>query len=293
MLLVISSEDLASVNMQKRLLEFDGWEELVNITFEEKQVHKYKDQAVMVNIKQYHLFYDHVDIAVSKALTEQGLEFKPDVVCFPTKHRSESGMKTLTVHPIGNYSTQAEYGGKPEELVPSAPMHMTMAHRLQVKHALKEYFGEPEYRITLEVTHHGPYLETPSFFIEIGSDEQSWVDERAAKVNANSMIDLLEMDLESECGQYPIAIGIGGGHYAPRHTDVLEKKQITFGHMVPNYAIDNISDAMLLKAFDRTPGASCVYFHRKSFKKDKYRKFVAWFEDQGLKTVRAGDLADL
>ena len=35
-----------------------------------------------------------------------------------------------------------------------------------------------------------------------------------------------------------VMIGIGGGHYAPRHTDVLRKTNCWAGHQLANYALE-------------------------------------------------------
>ena len=35
-----------------------------------------------------------------------------------------------------------------------------------------------------------------------------------------------------------VMIGIGGGHYAPRHTDVLRKTDCWAGHQIANYALE-------------------------------------------------------
>ena len=46
---------------------------------------------------------------------------------------------------------------------------------------LKQNLTE-EYSVTLEVTHHGPLIEIPCCFIELGSQEKQWNDKEAAKI---------------------------------------------------------------------------------------------------------------
>lgn len=289
-LIVISKEDPASVNICHELLRNPTWSLKQDLKFEDNDVHTYLNKALMVTINQYHLFYDNLDKQINSSLARNfGADLNLTAVIFASKHRSASGMKTLTVHPIGNYS-EAEYGGKPEELVPAAPHIMTMAYRLLHKHALNH---DLEHSVTFEATHHGPYLETPSFFIEIGSDEYAWNESKAAVAIAQTILDLLEMELEEHCKDYPIAIGIGGGHYAPRHTDVARKKRVSFGHIIPSYALDNISEQMLMSAFRQTPGAKYVYFHRKSIKKGQYRELKSWYEKHGHDVISSEDLEDI
>lgn len=288
-LIVISHEDVASVNIRDRLLELSGWEELKDLKFEGNKVNKFQDSAIMVNINQYHLYYDNIDQRVTDELTKHGLDFKPAAVIFPSKHRSESGMKTLTVHPIGNYN-KAEYGGKPGELVPAAPYLMSMAYRKLYDNALELNL---EHAVTFEVTHHGPYLETPSFFIEIGSDETAWVSEVSASAIAKTLVSILELNLKDRCKDFPVALGVGGGHYAPRHSDVARKKCVSIGHMIPNYALEGISNKMLSRALERTPDAKLIYFHKKALKKDQYRTLKSWFENEGFDVVSSSDLEDI
>ena len=293
-LIVISKEDIASVNICQRLLESEDytvseWVKEPELTFDSNEVYIYGNSAVLVTINKYNLFYDNIDTSVSSALGDQGLVFKPKAVIFASKHRSTSGMKTLTVHPIGNYS-KAEFGGKPEELVPAAAHTMTAAYK-----SLREIASEHnlKHAVTFEVTHHGPYLETPSFFIEIGSDETAWGDKTAARAIAKTIIEILDQDLETQCKDFPIAVGIGGGHYAPRHSDVARKKLISFGHLIPNYALDVLSERLLLLPLERTPGAKVIYFHRSALKKSRYRELLAWYTEQGFEAVRADDLSDI
>ena len=42
-----------------------------------------------------------------------------------------------------------------------------------------------EFEVTLETTHHGPLLDTPTLFIEIGSTEEHWGRTDAAEVWAD------------------------------------------------------------------------------------------------------------
>jgi len=81
--------------------------------------------------------------------------------------------------------------------------------------------------------------------------------QKPAEIIAKSLLELLETyhyeeDLPRDI---PVLLGIGGGHYAPRFTDVILEKKAAFGHMIPRYHIDsgNINDEMLEKALQATP----------------------------------------
>ncbi len=290
---IISKPDPASINIHSQLLEKGNWEEHTDLKFDNNPVYVNKSKATefwMVTINQRHLAYDNLDIAIR---SELGL--RPETIIYASRHRSASGMRTLTVHPIGNFSDSSEYGGRPHELVLSSPNMMTDAYRILVKKVKSvQQVQKFEYSVSFEATHHGPYLETPTFFIEIGSDENAWADIDASNLIAET---ILELDSEVR-DKYPVAIGVGGGHYTPRISDVARAKKIAFGHMIPTYAIGSdisemISTKVLRTAIEKTPEAVLVYFHRKALKKPVYFKLKAWFEEQGLSAVRTGDLEDI
>lgn len=260
-LVVISKEDTASCNIKCFLLKFGDWKE--HDVYDSEPSYILGD-AVMVTIDGIHLYYDNIDKKVEKQL---GL--KPDLVIFASRHRSESKLKTLTLHPLGNF-TEAKFGGVPGKLVPAAPRKITQALRI-----LTEEGRDLEHKISYEATHHGPYLETPTFFIEIGSDEDAWVEEPPAEAIARTILKVLK---EPKDTNDRIALGVGGGHYVPRLTEVALEYQIAFGHMVPTYALD-MPREMFRAAIDATPGAECVYFHRKYMKKSKYREIKEWMEE--------------
>jgi D-aminoacyl-tRNA deacylase len=288
-LIVISTDDPASMNISRCLKELASWKQKQDMKFENNDVFTYSDLALLVTISQYHLFYDNIASKVVETLKGQDFSCDIDVVIFASKHKSASGLKTLTVHPLGNFD-KAEYGGKSQELVPTAPHVMTMAYRYLNEFAKSHNL---EHSVTFEATHHGPYLETPAFFIEIGSDETCWADVKAGQTIAQAIMKVIDSDFTSHCDEFPIVIGIGGGHYAPRHSDVARKRCVSFGHIIPNYALNDIPDSMLRRALERTSGVTHVYFHRKALKKDQYRKLRSWFKEQGYPDISSEDLDEL
>lgn len=268
-LIIISKNDTASLNISENLLRLADWNEkgefLGNPVYE-------RENFMIATINDEHLYHDNVDLEFYETMG-----VKPEIVIFASRHRSESGLRSLTVHTPGNFS-KAELGGKSEELVPSCPLHFTNALR-----NLKVSGQELDHKVSFEATHHGPYLETPAFYIEIGSDESCWVEEVAGRAIAKA---ILSIKPEED----PIAVGVGGGHYAPRITDVALQSKLSFGHIIPSYALDDIKEEMLEKAMDKTPGAEYVYFHRKAMKKSRYRELRTWFENRGLTPVSQKDL---
>jgi len=274
MLLILSSgNDLASTNIKQRMLELGGWEE-AGQAFGSKALRR--GRFVVATFADEHLYHDHPDREASEALNEDW-----EAVVYLSRHRSASGNRSLTVHPIGNYGA-ADFGGTEGTLVPSAPRLMTAALR-----ALKRRAAALDYSVSYEVTHHGPTLATPTFFIEIGSGEKEWLEEPPAEAIARA---LTEADEEDDV----VAVGVGGGHYAPRFTDVCLERRLSFGHMLPNYQLKGKGPDEWERMFDlavaATPGTEAAYFHRKAMDKKAYRHLAGYAGERGVSVVRAADL---
>jgi D-tyrosyl-tRNA(Tyr) deacylase len=170
---------------------------------------------------------------------------------FPSVHRSESGTPTVTVHPLGNPGPTADVGGRPRSLVATAPRLQTHALRRIAEVGPAEGFAA-----TFEATHHGPYLENPAFFVEIGIKDEDPPPDGLVKSYARILPDLHEDPMDR------IALGVGGGHYAPRFTDLALRRQWAFGHILSRHGLATMSEATAHDALRRTPGAEGILFHR-------------------------------
>lgn len=272
-IIVTSKSDTASMNILENLLKLETWEKVDE--FQGNDVYK-NSNAMIIIIDELHIYSENFD---KKIRVELGIE--ANCIIFASRHRSESCTKTLTAHPVGNFK-DAKYGGLPQTLVPSSPYLMTSALRDLKKEADKENL---DYMVSFEATHHGPFLSTPTFFIEIGSCEKDWQDKIAGEVIAKTIL----KTISSEKKKDRVAIGIGGGHYTPRHTDIALSTDMSFGHIIPSYAID-VPEEMLEIAISETPNLNCVYFHRKAIKKQKYRELKDWFLEKGIEVVRKRDI---
>jgi D-tyrosyl-tRNA(Tyr) deacylase len=298
-LIVTSTEDAASMNIKERLLELGEWKDVGIFGFcpqpavdaapsaedTAPQPILARGSLRMVQISIGHLWADAIDAKFAAASGSA-----PSLVVFASRHRSQTGKATLTVHPIGNYGA-ADFGGTAGTLVPSAPREMTYALA-----RLKHHGAGLPYEISYEATHHGPLLSTPTFYIEIGSDESRWPDPSAAKAIAQTILELDGYRREEGAGapaSLPsIAVGVGGGHYAPRHTDAALAGLASFGHIVPNHALDAEPEKRIQMALDATPGAKAVYLHRKSMKKPLVRTLEGWCAERGIAVLRGAGKSD-
>ena len=76
----------------------------------------------------------------------------------------------------------------------------------------------------------------------------------------------------------------------PRITRVALENKMSFGHMVPSYALENIDAEMLEQVMERTPGVQNVYFHRKGMSKPRLRELRELCETVGLQPVSSNDI---
>lgn len=273
-LFICSEPDLPSVNMRAQLLDAGGWEEIPGD--DACTLHRKEDVYIM-SVPGLHIRQDRID----ETAAARGIE--ADTVVFMSKHASASGDPTLTVHPIGNYNDN-RLGGRERTLVPANPPLMTDALRL-----MDAYCDIPGFAVCFEVTHHGPWLDKPTFFIEIGSDERNWGDIGAACLLARVLTEMREND-------YPDVIGVGGGHYAPRFTEMALKHKVNFGHMVPWYQLEGHDDEDILRMVGDAAamtGTDAVYIHRNSLGKPMQRRVHDLIVGAGYEIVRSADLDPL
>jgi D-aminoacyl-tRNA deacylase len=243
---------------------------------------------VLVTIPDKKIRHENIDIEV-----HEQLHIDPKIAIFLSRHRSKTGEPTLTVHPIGNFS-DAQFGGQPKTIVPAAPKMMTHLLRL-IKKNLQS--TDLDYKVCYEVTHHGPFLQIPTLFTEVGSTEVQWQQKEPASIIATSLLELLHTYQYEEYfpTNIPILLGIGGGHYAPRFTDIAFQKKVAFGHMIPTYKIDEgtIDDEILEKTIQATPHLTAVYLHKKDLKKSQVTSYRNWFEKKGISLISSTELPDL
>ncbi|MDO9325099.1 MAG: D-aminoacyl-tRNA deacylase [Methanoregula sp.] len=177
-----------------------------------------------------------------------------DLVIFLSRHSSVNPVPVLTVHVTGNFGTAA-LGGSDRTLTRAAPAMMQATLRALAKHC-------PEgYRVSYEVTHHGPTgLHTPSFFVEIGSTEKEWTDPIAGRAVAEAVLDAVLLNA------VPL-IGFGGTHYAVRQTEIALSSRGAFGHIAHTREIAGLDETMIRRMQDES-GAVAAYIDRKAIDRE-------------------------
>jgi D-aminoacyl-tRNA deacylase len=266
---IASTEDTASMNISKQLIDHYNFEKLSE-TFHNRPVYTKKLQN-----EDTKLVFVNTEIVDTQFVGEI---FNPKLFIFLSRHRSTSGIPTLSVHTPGNLG-EAKFGGKPRKvsISPAAAMKNTLLEmaKLKEERALN-------YCVSYECTHHGPSLNIPTMFVELGSSLKQWKDTKAAEAVADAAVAAV-----FDCSSYSVVLGIGGPHYNDKFTKIALNSRRAFGHIIPKYAIANIDLAIMKQCIKRTVGAvDSAILDWKGIKGEHKPKIVAALKKLGLKSER-------
>ncbi len=260
-LILASREDEASMSMAGRLLEtvdFRGYPDYDGLLAHGDFLFSY--------IEVKHLFLENFD-QLFGSLSERVSD-----VIFLSRHSSKADIKSLTVHPTGNFNG-ALLGGREKRLSMSDPGKMTSTLR-----AMNQIYSGSTFSVTFEATHHGPLLDMPNFFIEIGTTEAQWKDDEALDTVVQSIMSPVKQGL-------PSYVGAGGGHYMPKVTRYAIENDVDVGHMISKHALEEISESMLLQSIEKTPNCKGFIVDRKGVK-SQAKQLISSISDQfSLETI--------
>ncbi len=169
-----------------------------------------------------------------------------DFIIFASRHQSEKGGKTLSIHAPGNFR-DADFGGEKRKVCPTSALFQKQFFEKLHKNAKK--FHLDEYRLTLECTHHGPLIDKPCIFVEIGSSETEWRDTKAAFVMAKTISEMISDFKKNPYNE--IAIGIGGPHYAPNFNKIQLDSNVAISHIISQYVFP-FTEEMIKEAIAKT-----------------------------------------
>jgi D-aminoacyl-tRNA deacylase len=271
-LVVASNRDPASLNIKRQILK--------NYNF--KEAAKMEDESIYeaeINLKKVRLVTLNSESIHAQNLTDQFADV--DLAVFISRHSSISGKPTLSVHTPGNLG-DAQHGGIPREvsISPANAMRETLKEMMRIKQERKL-----DYDVSYEGTHHGPSLNVPTMFAELGSSAEQWKDEDAADVVAHAA-----MEAVSTFGNSPArtVLGIGGPHYNYKFTHLALEKNMAFGHMIPKYAVSQTDEVMLKKCIQRTfEKVEAVILDWKGIKGEDKPRLMESIEKADLQTEKA------
>lgn len=231
-LIVASKKDTAGTNITTRLSQF-------------------RESPLLTGMKQgsgYDFYLVEDEIIYAENLDMEKIN-RYDFIIFASRHSSSKAdsQKTLSVHAPGNWR-DAEHGGKPGKICrASATFQKQIFEKL--KKVAKEYELDKDYSVTMEVTHHGPLIEKPCLFIEIGPTMEEWNDRQAGFVIAKTIDKTIKEYKENPYNE--IAIAIGGPHYCPSFNKIQASSNTAISHVISKN-IFPISEEMIQEAIDKT-----------------------------------------
>jgi D-aminoacyl-tRNA deacylase len=236
-LLVASSKDVASLNIKKQILNHYSFEKTAD-SFQENPVYE-----TDINQKLVKFVTLNQESVYAQNLADSFTQLQ--LVVFISRHSSESGTPTLSVHTPGNFD-KAELGGIPRRVSvsPANAMRDALKAMMRLKEEMKL-----DYEVSYECTHHGPSLDAPAMFAELGSSPEQWNDYEAAEAVAHAATEAISRFGSTSA---KTALGIGGTHYNARFTRMALENDVAFAHMIPKYAIPAIDTEILRQCIERT-----------------------------------------
>ncbi len=288
--IITYEECIAGQNMKKQLLSLFDFKD-TGETFEENPVYSFSSNGTVLcklyTTKTKHIICEHIDLRIPE-----------DKIIFATTHRSEQGVVSLCVHVPGNWD-RADLGGEEKFICTSMPFEMRVALLEMQKLA-----AGSDFEVTIEATHHGPAVNKPVMFIEIGSSDEHWHREDAGIINAKTIMQVVskrsridperadarkesasvgqnEQDSKAEGlaqtmeklheGFPPAVVVLGGGHYNQTANKLISKTEYSVGHICPKYALDKLTPKLLSDAVKKTPGFEMVVLDWKGLGGEKQR----------------------
>ncbi len=237
-LIVASNKDVASLNIKQRILRQFSFKEEAD-RFQGNQSFSallHSELVTLITLDGESVF------AQDLPMTFNDLK----LIVFISKHSSLSGTPTLSVHTPGNLN-EAKLGGLPQSVSVSPARAMRECLKAMMRIRLEESL---KYEVSYEGTHHGPSLEVPVMFAELGSNENQWNDAEAATAVARGVMEAIS--LTDRSSSMKTTLGIGGPHYNAKFTKLALEKEVGFGHMIPKYAIASLTVDVLRQCVART-----------------------------------------
>ncbi|HKZ88596.1 MAG TPA: D-aminoacyl-tRNA deacylase [Candidatus Bathyarchaeia archaeon] len=272
-LLIASGKDTASINIAEHVLKHYPFAK-TNQAFQETPVYSADiagKKVTFIMLKE-------------EAVNAQDLPdnfVNLELMVFISRHSSQSGKPTLSVHTPGNFAS-AELGGLPST-VSISPAN-AMQDALKALKRLKEEM-RLDYEVTYECTHHGPSLNVPAMFVELGSSPKQWSDLNAASAVAQAAMEAI---INFGKSKQPAVLGIGGTHYNQKFTNMALNGEAAFGHMIPKYAIQFVDSEILRQCLERTLERNeLAILDWKGIKSEDKQKLLILMQEVGLPFKKA------
>ena len=242
--IVCSTQDPASMNIRSNLLtNFDFVE--TEDKFDDYPIHDFVPKEELFEKKS--VFFDN---EIKLYTTDKQLivfenidkKINADIFIFASRHQSASKVVSLTCHSIGNFDL-ALYGGISSKLVKSNPFFLRSMYV-----ALCKFGKEIPFDIINEATHHGPYLDKASIFVEIGSTQKEWENKKAGDAVSKSIIEAIK-NYSEDC---LVALGLGGLHSCSEFNKIVISTNVAFSFICSKHSLEFINEDIINQMIEKT-----------------------------------------
>jgi D-aminoacyl-tRNA deacylase len=232
--LIAASKDEASMNMVNYLTSRKDFQ-MTNTDPQVYKSSKYRNVTLYLTNKDPLLLEDY------------SISDRPTSFVFLSKHRSASGIASLTCHSTGNFSQDTLYGGRSFELGMVNPSLLKACYNELYRN--RDFVSD--YQITLEATHHGPTsLNGSVIFVEIGSGPEQWKDSNAARVVCNGILDTSSSFHVRRSSR--VALALGGTHYPEKLNKILRETDFSVAYIATKNNLQFIDDKMIQQMIVRS-----------------------------------------
>lgn len=241
MKIVTGSDDLAGMNMAYFLKKDFGMD--------------------VIELNKHPVFAEQIEDVIGAG--------RGELIVILSKHSSEKKVRSLTVHPAGNFDTN-DLGGEKFRM---CPYNARFARSILLN--IHKYSEGMDYEVTYEATHHGPFSSNPIIFVEIGSTDVEYVDRDAGLIMARSVFEAYEDDADVKCG-------IGGLHYATKFTHIALRENIAMGHIAPKYRLNALNSQVIEEMKNKTIDCKGFLIEQKSFNSVGRKNLMEKMEELSL-----------
>jgi D-aminoacyl-tRNA deacylase len=271
--IIVSEKDVAGMNIKDKLLKNQEFS-LVQENFGKYPVFELANcinKTKLYTLEEDTIHAEHIDKKIDA-----------DYFIFATKHQAASGTHSLSVHVPGNFGL-AGAGGKDGFLCKTMSSFMKYAYRRMVEFNNLEKL---DFQVIQECTHHGPCIDKPVMFIEIGSTEESWIREDAGIIISKIIIELVSTHIP-KCEEY---IVIGGMHYNYVADKVNKMTDFCVGHICTKYNMDKIDDAMISQMIEKSESGrefKFLFDWKGNSSAEKRNEIISMLESKNIKWFRS------
>ena len=177
---------------------------------------------------------------------------KGDYIIVLSSHKSSSNVPALTIHPPGNWG-KADFGGKDN--------YLSFSYATKMLIGLLEMSKRADIEVTYEADHHGPSIDYPIMYIELGNPY--WNNKKYAKIIAEAVLRIIDNKEDVEAN-----LAFGGNHYMTKFTKLSKEKGYAFSHFLPKHHSDNIENMFEQALTKSVEKVEKVFLDKKGLRKE-------------------------